>query len=46
MILPSDCAKVLRTKVLQPLTQGCDSVYDDGSNVIETHDHKGEFKEW
>jgi hypothetical protein len=22
-----------------------DSVYDDAGNVIETHEHKGEFKE-
>ena len=22
------------------------SVYDDAGNVIETHDHKGDFKEW
>jgi hypothetical protein len=21
-------------------------VYDDGGNVIETHEHAGEFKEW
>ena len=21
-------------------------VYDDAGNVIETHDHKGDFKEW
>jgi len=21
-------------------------VYDDAGNVIETHEHKGEFKEW
>jgi hypothetical protein len=21
-------------------------VYDDGDNVIETHEHAGEFKEW
>ncbi|HEY4255800.1 MAG TPA: hypothetical protein VGM66_01125 [Candidatus Udaeobacter sp.] len=21
-------------------------VYDDGGNVIETHEHKGDFKEW
>ena len=21
-------------------------VYDEASNVIETHEHKGEFKEW
>jgi hypothetical protein len=21
-------------------------VYDDASNVIETHEHKGDFKEW
>ena len=22
------------------------SVYDDAGNVIETHEHKGAFKEW
>jgi len=22
------------------------SVYDDAGNVIETHEHAGEFKEW
>jgi hypothetical protein len=21
-------------------------VYDESGNVIETHDHKGDFKEW
>jgi len=21
-------------------------IYDEAGNVIETHDHKGEFKEW
>ena len=21
-------------------------VYDDAANVIETHEHKGDFKEW
>jgi hypothetical protein len=21
-------------------------VYDEAGNVLETHDHKGEFKEW
>jgi hypothetical protein len=21
-------------------------VYDDGGNLIETHDHKGDFKAW
>jgi hypothetical protein len=21
-------------------------VYDDGGNVIETHEHKGRFKDW
>jgi hypothetical protein len=21
-------------------------VYDDGGNVIETHEHRGDFKEW
>jgi len=21
-------------------------VYDDAGNVIETHEHKGQFKEW
>jgi len=21
-------------------------VYDEAGNVIETHEHKGEFKEW
>ena len=21
-------------------------VYDDAGNMIETHEHKGEFKEW
>jgi hypothetical protein len=21
-------------------------VYDEAANVIETHEHKGEFKEW
>ena len=29
--------------------EGCDAVirvYDEAGNVIETHEHKGDFKEW
>jgi hypothetical protein len=29
--------------------EGCDAlirVYDEAGNVIETHEHKGNFKEW
>ena len=29
-----------------PFFQPVDSRYDDAGNVIETHDHVGEFKEW
>jgi hypothetical protein len=32
-----------------PLTQifaSEERVYDDAGNVIETHEHKGDFKEW
>ena len=31
---------------LQPFTQAAIRVYDDAGNVVETHEHKGEFKEW
>jgi hypothetical protein len=33
------------SKVLQPITSRRDSVYDAADNVIETHEHKGDFKE-
>jgi hypothetical protein len=32
-------------KVLQPLTRCAIRVYDEAGNVIETHEHKGDFKE-
>jgi hypothetical protein len=31
--------------VFQPLTQRRDPLYDELGNVIETHEHKGDFKE-
>ena len=35
------------TKVLQPFTHDAViCVYDKAGNVIETHAHTGEFKEW
>jgi hypothetical protein len=27
-------------------TEVADPVYDDAGNVIETHEHAGDFKEW
>jgi hypothetical protein len=30
----------------QLVTQCSDSHYDDAGNVIEAHEHKGDFKEW
>jgi hypothetical protein len=30
----------------QPLTIAVIRVYDETGNVIETHEHAGEFKEW
>jgi len=32
--------------ILQPLTWCRARAYDDAGNVIETHKHKGDFKEW
>jgi hypothetical protein len=29
-----------------PLVHAVIRVYDDTGNVIETHEHKGDFKEW
>ena len=40
---------VERTIALTRRIEGCDAVirvYDDAENVIETHEHTGEFKEW
>ena len=33
-------------RVSQALTQRCDRVYDAAGNVIETHKHRGDFKQW
>jgi hypothetical protein len=47
MIPPSDCALVLRVKRFSSRSQECcDSVYDEAGNVIETQEHKGDFREW
>jgi len=29
-----------------PHTDAVIRIYDDAGNVIETHEHAGEFKEW
>jgi len=33
-------------KVFQPITDAVIRVYDETGNVIETHEHAGDFKEW
>ena len=33
-------------RVSQALTRRCDRVYDAAGNVIETHKHRGDFKQW
>jgi hypothetical protein len=33
-------------EILQTITDGVIRVYADAGNVIETHEHKGDFKEW
>jgi hypothetical protein len=36
-------------KTSKPYSRSEDAVirvYDDAGNVIETHEHKGDFKEW
>ncbi len=33
-------------KVLSRLHDAVIRVYDEAGNVIEAHEHKGEFKEW
>jgi hypothetical protein len=30
----------------QSITPCCDSRYDETGNVMETHQHAGEFKDW
>ena len=48
VILPDDLSRSLPAMAL-PLTQifaSEERVYDDAGNVIETHEHKGDFKEW
>ena len=34
------------TRSFQPLNDAVIRVYDVAGNVIETHEHAGEFKEW
>jgi hypothetical protein len=36
----------LISEASQPLTHAVIRVYDETGNVIETHEHKGEFREW
>jgi hypothetical protein len=33
-------------RVFQPTHDAVIRVYDEDGNVIETHEHKGDFKEW
>jgi hypothetical protein len=36
-------------RVSNPEIENCDAVirvYDEAGNVVETHEHAGEFKEW
>jgi hypothetical protein len=33
-------------EVFQPLNNAVIRVYDEAGNVIETHEHAGEFKPW
>jgi hypothetical protein len=35
----------LLRQVSQPITSRGDPVYDDAANVIETHEHAGDFEE-
>ena len=54
--LPFDSAVVRRAKrsqqcnrlreISQSITQRCDSRLHEAGNVIETHEHRGDFKEW
>jgi len=45
MILRSDCAELLKGKSFSPARITRTQVHDQAGNVIETHEHKGEFKE-
>jgi hypothetical protein len=46
MIGRSDCALVLRVKRLSATRwHAVIRVYDEAANVIETHEHAGDFKE-
>ena len=46
MIGPSDCAQVLPAKRFSAAHMiAVIRVYDEAGNVIETHEHKGDFKE-
>jgi hypothetical protein len=33
-------------EVFQPMHDAVIRIYDEAGNVIETHEHAGEFKEW
>jgi hypothetical protein len=47
MIGGSDCAEgLLGEKVLSRSHDAVIRVYDATGDVIETHEHAGEFKEW
>jgi hypothetical protein len=42
MMLPVDCAWVFAAKGHHAVIR----VYDEAGNVIQTHEHAGDFKEW
>jgi hypothetical protein len=47
MILPSDCAELLQAKSFSASSHDAViRVYDAAGNVIETREHKSDFKEW
>jgi len=47
MILPSDCAAGFAgEKFFSRSHDAVIRVYDESGNVNETHEHKGDFKDW
>ena len=48
MLVPMRChsAACGTRKFSQPITNAVMRVYDEPGNVLGTHEHAGEFKEW
>jgi len=46
MLKKANDAASISSMLLRAFCDAVIRVYDDAGNVIETHEHAGEFKEW